>query len=160
MADKQLKSIVFPGLESRYVIPTDADTLDGKHASDFISTDDFDTIKNKIYYTNIPSGSDLNDFRTPGFYRSTSSSNLITNAPANAFELMVTGIADGTYCTQLLKLFNSNSYYIRTQTAWTEPWSWTSWVRLTSNVLTSDDYGTSLPAAGTAGRIFFKKVSS
>ena len=115
-------------------------------------------VKSKIYYTNLPSGADLNEYRTPGFYRSTSSSNTITNAPANAFELMVTGITDSTYCTQLLKCFNNNAYYVRTQTAWAEPYSWTAWTRLASNVLTSDDYGTSYPSSPVTGQIYFKKV--
>lgn len=34
------------------------------------------------------------------------------------------------------------------------------WTKMMSNVLTSIEYGTSLPAAGTPGRIFFKRVSS
>lgn len=32
------------------------------------------------------------------------------------------------------------------------------WTKVLGNVLSSDEYGTTLPAAGTVGRIFFKKV--
>ena len=34
------------------------------------------------------------------------------------------------------------------------------WTKVLTNVLSPDDYGTELPAPGTPGRIFFKKVSS
>jgi hypothetical protein len=34
-----------------------------------------------------------------------------------------------------------------------------SWTRILTNVLSEKDYGTTLPTAGTPGRIFFKKVS-
>lgn len=35
-----------------------------------------------------------------------------------------------------------------------------SWTRILTNVLSAEDYGDTLPAAGTPGRIFFKKVST
>ena len=38
-------------------------------------------------------------------------------------------------------------------------YSWTEWQTVLLGVLTSDCYGTSLPSAGVAGRIFFKKAS-
>ena len=66
----------------------------------------------------------LNDeiYRVPGFYRSTSSTNSITNKPSEmnngAFELVVTGIAESSYCTQTVKDISSNIFYVRTQTAW------------------------------------------
>lgn len=190
----------------------------------------------KIETTEIPNGANLNDYRDKGFYASYLASNSITNLPSGydsgAFELTVTGIGDaGTYCTQWLKSFTSNKLWVRTQTTWQEPWSWTNWeqVPVMSEVVTqntdgielgtaatvahggyidfhyqgstddftsrlielesgvirdigsfvttgyiqsfgglwvsgrgffvnSDVYGTSLPAAGTAGRVFFKKA--
>ena len=86
----------------------------------------------RIKWKNIPNGADLNDdaYRMPGYYRSTSGQNNILNAPQwvqGAFEMVVTGIADGTYCTQTVKDYRDDYTYVRTQTTWTTPWSWTSW---------------------------------
>ena len=86
----------------------------------------------RIKWQTIPDGADLNDetYRMPGYYRSTDGKNNILNAPQwvqGAFEMVVTGIADGTYCTQTVKDYRDNYRYVRTQTTWTTPWSWTSW---------------------------------
>lgn len=93
-----------------------------------ISSSDQYRIKWKI----IPDGADLNDetYRMPGYYRSTSGQNNILNAPRwvqGAFEMVVTGIADGTYCTQNVKDYRSDYTYIRTQTNWETPWYWSDW---------------------------------
>lgn len=85
-----------------------------------------------IKWQTIPDGADLNDdaYRMPGYYRSTSATNNILNAPQwvdGAFEMVVTGIADGTYCTQTVKDYRDNYRYVRTQTNWTTPWAWTNW---------------------------------
>lgn len=86
-----------------------------------------------IRYQDIPDGADLNDdaYRMPGYYRSTSAKNNILNAPQRvegAFEMVVTGIADGTYCTQTVKDYRNNYTYVRTQSNWTTPWNWTDWM--------------------------------
>ena len=86
----------------------------------------------RIKWKNIPDGADLNDdaYRMPGYYRSTSATNNILNAPQwvnGAFEMVVTGIADGTYCTQTVKDYRSDYTYVRTQINWTTPWIWSDW---------------------------------
>lgn len=86
----------------------------------------------RIKWQTIPDGADLNDdkYKLPGFYRSQLGSNTILNAPSwvqGAFEMVVTGIADGTYCTQTVKDYRDNYRYVRTQTTWKAPWAWTSW---------------------------------
>lgn len=86
----------------------------------------------RIKWQTIPDGADLNDdtYKVPGHYRSTSATNTILNAPSwikGAFEMVVTGIADGTYCTQTVKDYRDNYRYVRTQTNWTTPWAWTDW---------------------------------
>lgn len=86
----------------------------------------------RIKWQTIPDGADLNDdtYKVPGHYRSTSETNTILNAPSwikGAFEMVVTGIADGTYCTQTVKDYRDNYRYVRTQTNWTTPWAWTDW---------------------------------
>lgn len=87
----------------------------------------------RIKWQTIPDGADLNDdiYRIPGHYRSTSGQNKILNAPPGlrygAFELVVTGISDSTYCTQTVKDYTSNRSWVRTQTTWQTPWTWTGW---------------------------------
>ena len=87
----------------------------------------------RIKWQTIPDGADLNDdtYKVPGHYRSTSGQNKILNAPPGlrygAFELVVTGISDGTYCTQTVKDYTSNRSWVRTQTTWQTPWTWTGW---------------------------------
>lgn len=86
----------------------------------------------RIKWKTIPDGADLNDetYRIPGYYRSSSGKNNILNAPQwvqGAFEMVVTGIKDGTYCTQTVKDYRDNNRYVRTQTNWQTPWTWTSW---------------------------------
>lgn len=88
--------------------------------------------QHRIKWQTIPDGADLNDdaYRMPGYYRSTSATNNILNAPQwvnGAFEMVVTGIADGTYCTQNVKDYRSDYTYVRTQINWTTPWSWSDW---------------------------------
>lgn len=89
----------------------------------------------KIRYQDIPNGADLNTYLHPGFYRSRTSANTgIINKPADcnyAFELIVTGISDTSYCTQRAKDHASNTEWIRTQTSWQEPYNtWTGWTRI------------------------------
>lgn len=103
----------------------------------------------RIKYQTIPNGADLNDaiYKTPGFYRSTSSTNSITNKPSamnnGAFELVVTGISDFSYCTQTVKDISSNTFYIRTQTSWGSSPSfptWTEWSRILTSDIPANQY--------------------
>lgn len=99
----------------------------------------------KIRYQDIPDGADLNTYLQPGFYRSRVSANTsIINKPADcnyAFELIVTGIADTSYCTQRAKDHANNTEWIRTQTSWQEPYNtWTNWTK----IVKSDDLSGSL----------------
>ena len=86
----------------------------------------------RIKWQTIPDGADLNDdaYKISGHYRSPLGSNTILNAPPwvkGAFEMVVTGIADGTYCTQTVKDYRDNYTYVRTQSNWTTPWGWSDW---------------------------------
>ena len=86
----------------------------------------------RIKWKTIPDGADLNDdaYKISGHYRSTLGSNTILNAPPwvkGAFEMVVTGIADGAYCTQTVKDYRDNYTYVRTQSNWTTPWIWSDW---------------------------------
>lgn len=86
---------------------------------------------------NADTVTDLNNIREQGYYISSSSANKIANSPSGmtAFELTVTGISEtpNSYKTQLLKDFNSNKYFVRTQTNWQEPMTWTAWTELGAN---------------------------
>lgn len=118
----------------------------------------------KIDTIEIPNNADLNDeiYRQRGFYASYLASNTISNMPSDyntghAFELIVTGITDSSYSTQWLKSFNSNKLWVRTQTNWQTPWSWTNWERipLMNEVVRSDtdgiELGKSLPSTAAHG---------
>ena len=94
----------------------------------------------RIKWQTIPDGADLNDdvYKVPGHYRSILGVNKISNAPpslsSGAFELVVTGISDGSYCTQTVKDISNNRSWVRTQTTWQKPWMWTNW----TDVITTD----------------------
>ncbi len=86
----------------------------------------------RIKWQSIPDGADLNDdkYKLSGFYRSQSGRNTIANAPQwveGAFEMVVTGIEDGTYCTQTVKDYRTDYTYVRTQSNWQTPWIWSNW---------------------------------
>lgn len=94
----------------------------------------------RIKWQTIPDGADLNDdtYKVPGHYRSIKGANKVSNAPpslsSGAFELVVTGISDGSYCTQTVKDISNNRSWVRTQTTWQKPWMWTNW----TDVITTD----------------------
>ena len=100
----------------------------------------------RIKWKNIPDSADLNDdtYKVPGHYRSTSGQNKILNAPPGlrygAFELVVTGISDGTYCTQTVKDHANNRSWVRTQTTWQKPWYWTDWADIITTDIGGDYY--------------------
>lgn len=99
----------------------------------------------RIKWKNIPDGADLNDdvYKVPGFYRSTSASYTIAHVPSwihGAFELIVTGITDSTYCTQHIKSYQNNRAAERTQTTWQKPWNWTDWADIITTDIGGDYY--------------------
>ena len=91
----------------------------------------------------IPSDADLNDYRQNGVYVSTSSSNNIKNLPLyygskGAFTLVVTGITNSTYTTQILySISDPPNIYVRNQYNWQTPFAWTNWFRLEAEEQTS-----------------------
>ncbi len=101
----------------------------------------------RIKWQNIPDGADLNDdvYKVPGHYRSIWGVNKIANMPSDfgiygAFELIVTGISDNSYCTQQLKDISTNRSWVRTQTTWQTPWSWTDWAGIITTDIGGDYY--------------------
>lgn len=100
----------------------------------------------RIKWQTIPDGADLNDdtYKVPGHYRSIKGANKISNAPPSlsygAFELVVTGISDGSYCTQTVKDFSNNRSWVRTQTTWQKPWMWTNWTNIVTTDIGGDYY--------------------
>ena len=109
--------------------------------------------------TSISSNSDLDTFKTPGkYYCGTGTiAGTLKNSPSSStgFGLIVTDsyIKGRVY---QIALMSNNSIKFRYYNAT----SWQPWNTVLTNILPSGVYGESLPAAGTAGRIFFKKVSS
>ncbi len=89
-----------------------------------------------IRYQDIPDGANLNNntYKIPGHYRSIYGINKISNVPSDltsgAFELIVTGISNSSYCTQTVKDISNNKSWVRTQTTWQTPWSWTNWAEI------------------------------
>lgn len=100
----------------------------------------------RIKWQTIPDGADLNDdtYKVPGHYRSPYGVNKILNVPSNlssgAFELVVTGISDGSYCTQTVKDISYNRLWMRTQTNWQTPWKWTDWTNIVTTDIGGDYY--------------------
>lgn len=100
----------------------------------------------RIKWQTIPDGADLNDdtYKVPGHYRSPYGANKISNAPpslsSGAFELVVTGISDGSYCTQTVKDISNNRSWMRTQTNWQTPWRWTDWANIVTTDIGGDYY--------------------
>ena len=101
----------------------------------------------RIKWQTIPDGADLNDdvYKVPGHYRSAQGTNKIANMPPNfgnygAFELTVTGISDAAYCTQWLKDVITNRSWVRTQTNWKTPWTWTDWADIITTDIGGDYY--------------------
>lgn len=115
--------------------------------------------------THINSSANLNSYTTPGTYAIVfvADSKTISNTPyAEACGTLVVSSmrsskdsqASGVY--QTFYGYNGIVYYRTT----TDNSNWSKWRHYLTNILASGDYGNTLPAAGTVGRIFFKKVSS
>lgn len=91
-------------------------------------------VAHRQFVQNIPSGADLDNYMTNGSYVSTSSENVIANLPPffgdgkGAFTLLVTGITtDSQYTNQILIALDNVHIYMRSQTNWKVPWTWTDW---------------------------------
>lgn len=102
-----------------------------------------DAYKQEFKY--IPSDADLNYdiYKQNGVYVSSSSSNKIKNLPLSfgsegAFTLVVTGISNTTYTTQILySISDPANIYVRNQYNWQKPWTWTNWFKLITEEQTS-----------------------
>lgn len=110
----------------------------------------------------IPSGADLNTYTTVGAYRvgSLSVTQSLTNAPpvTNAgFRLhVIHTTTSGGFIQMAIYNATAPTIYVRVRGS---SGTWGGWAKVLTSVLRSDyDYGDTLPTAGTAGRIFFKKA--
>lgn len=103
---------------------TGSGTFDGSSDLDITTTI---PDRYRIYTEEIPDGADLNDYKTPGFYRSEYAANTTSNAPfsSGAFELEVKSIRQATdsYCSQLIRYANSTKLYIRYYDSYNSTWS-------------------------------------
>ena len=109
----------------------------------------------------IASGDNLNDYITAGVYTAGTASvtgSLVNGPPytKSGFRLIVSRNSSPVGVIQFAFHNTTNNYsFYRVQTS---SGTWSEWANLMKNVLTPQEYGTSLPAAGTKGRIFFKKA--
>lgn len=113
------------------------------------------------------SGEDLDNYTTTGVYFF-ASSYTPTNIPGGSNGWLVVlnqtqADSSSAYVKQIWLRAgtpNSNDYHMWVRTKYTSGGDWGNWYKILTNVLTSNEYGTALPTAGTKGRIFLKKVSS
>lgn len=108
--------------------------------------------------TAISSNGNLDDYTTAGIYYATATvAASLSNCPTTiGFKLVVEQGYNASRYVQTIYTGNKNSpIYFRKYTS-----GWGIWMSPLTNILDSSNYGDSLPSAGTAGRIFFKKVSS
>lgn len=127
------------------------------------------------YGTEITNNSDLNsiEFIKVGNYRcpSNAGASSLLNCPTNGTAFMMkvyvplsTNIDDETTASYIYRVRKITTYmgdeYIQEIYNGSNIGIFTygKWKHIMKNVLSSEEYGTTLPAAGTAGRIFFKKV--
>ena len=110
----------------------------------------------------IASGDDLNNYTTPGVYRASTAAiaGSLANGPVYSsagFRLMVSANSHASTGVIQMAFYNTTSNYVyyRIQN---NSGTWSPWANLMKNVLSVQEYGTSLPTAGTKGRIFFKKA--
>lgn len=112
---------------------TNADTLDGKHASDFTTVSGDNSIFSTQKYVNIPDGTDLNSIKTPGTYGTAGydGTHNIVNSPFgnNPFNLLVENQmkAGQGFIRQTAKKYNSNTIMTRYSNDTGSTWStWAS----------------------------------
>jgi len=141
----------------KYASPTDSGGTLYYRSADYVK--DYITDALLGIGTKITDSSNLNNYTTPGKYYCGSGTNAatLTNAPmtSTGFGLIVVdGYIDGRVWQ--IALGTSGEIKIRYYSGST----WYGWYENLTNVLDDTTYGTSLPTAGTKGRVFFKKVSS
>lgn len=111
-------------------------------------------------------GTNLNSYTATGIYFF-SESVTPTNIPGgtNGWLVVLNATQSDTSTAYVKQIFiragtpGSNDFYIWARTK-ANGGGWGSWCKLLMNTLVSGEYGTSLPAAGSPGRIFFRKVGS
>ena len=105
-------------------------------------------VAHRQFVQSIPSGANLNDYMINGSYISGDSGNVIANLPPffgdgkGAFTLFVTGITTTTaYTNQILITIGENKHiYMRSQTNWQSPWTWTDWTEIITTDIGGDYY--------------------
>lgn len=106
------------------------------------------TVAHRQFVQAIPSGANLNDYMINGSYISSDGQNVIANLPPffsdgkGAFTLFVTGITTTTaYTNQILITISNNKHiYMRSQTNWQSPWTWTDWAEMITTDIGGDYY--------------------
>ena len=86
-------------------------------------------------------------------YSSSSNANHISDIPMNGFVWIIKTM---DYASGMLTNPGNEKKYFAF--AWRSNDNTFSWSRLLTNILTSDDYGTTLPGDVTKGRIYYKKA--
>lgn len=112
------------------------------------------------------SGTNLNNYTATGIYFF-SGSVTPTNIPGgtNGWLIVLNATGENISTAYVKQIFlragtpGSNDFYIWARTK-ANGGNWGSWCKLLMNTLVSGEYGTSLPAAGSPGRIYFKKVTT
>ena len=112
----------------------------------------------------ISEGDDLNSYTTPGAYRCASAAiakslSNMTPYKSAGFRLIVSALStEQEKCCFQFAFFNagqSRFYYRHCSSSG----AWQPWTRIVTNILTDEEYGTTLPSDTTKGRVFFKKVT-
>lgn len=105
-------------------------------------------VAHRQFVQSIPSGANLNDYMINGSYISAYSGNVIANLPPffndgkGAFTLFVTGINTTTAYTNqiLITIGETKNIYMRSQTNWQSPWTWTDWTEIINTDIGGDYY--------------------
>ena len=110
----------------------------------------------------IPEDADLNNYTTPGVYRASTAAiaGSLANGPVYSsagFRLMVSANSHSSTGVIQMAFYNTTGNYVYYRIM-NNSGTWSPWANLMKNVLSAQEYGTSLPTAGTKGRIFFKKA--
>ena len=152
--------------DTNYYKKSEIDTkLSGKSDSHHTHTANEIGAYNLLAKETIPQNANLNTYITPGSYvvPSYAYGSTIANNPSNEcgtviveYVLAQNSVAGGReYLKQTYKTLNG---YDLVRTSKNSGATWSDWGYNMTNILPSVCYGTDLPTAGTAGRIFFKKV--
>lgn len=107
----------------------------------------------------LPENADFNTYITPGQWGSSTwaLSNTLKNCPYVTAGSLTVYYSD-TSTREIHQIWESRDGRVFTRYSSNSGSTWSSWKEYLTNILSSDMYGTTLPTAGKAGRIFFKKV--